>query len=80
MTPEDKQFVRDAARRINSIDNYIVRRFLGLLIESEAMRKKAEFLLNPDCPIGVHTFPSSRCKHDWTDANWIEAQRKELVG
>ena len=78
MTPEDKQFVREQATH-NRPD---IQRVLSLLIESEAMREKAEFYHHPDCTVEQHTFSANReiCKHDRTDSDWIEAKTKELMG
>ena len=76
---EDEQFVREpTAHKRRGI-----RRLISLLIEAEAMREKAEFA-NWHDPWRKHFF-KGRVKrpnphYGWTDSDWIEAKRKELMG
>ena len=85
MTPEDKQFVREQASH-NRPD---IQRLLTLLIEAEAMRRKAEFYqAHPkgNCRVSVQPYTLEtkfECdeRHNWSDADWIaDTKKKELVG
>ena len=85
MTPEDKEFVRDLYKNAPLSDREV--KLLNLLVETEAMREKAEVelqvaelekeLVDNELPISaLHGDP----RHNWSDSDWIEAKRKELVG
>ena len=91
MTPEDKEFVREIIPWVKAEDDRFEKatylkwcnRLLTLLIESEGMRMKAEFCR-------LHRVASRYCvvcdlekwseKHNWSDADWIAAARKEIEG
>ena len=91
MTEEEKQFVRKVVRRAKLGEVLLpidVRICLTLLIESEAMRRRAEFYqehLKPEVldPIGCATCILSdsvkyHMMHGWSNADWIAAVKKEI--
>ena len=82
MKQEDVTFIRQQ-RSHNRPD---IQRLLSLLIESEAMRKKAEFqqwhktftsflTTRTNCRHAI----AGNCveEHDWSDADWIANEKKE---
>mgnify|MGYP001612873735 CR=1 FL=1 len=93
MTEEEKQFVALTYRRM--LDGYYgtadhrhqIDRLLTLLIESEAMRKKAEWQLEHNkCWYSnlahgmICTESGTDIRHSWSVAQWIAETRKELSG
>ena len=68
MKPEDMEFVRSQMNH-NRPD---IQRLLSLLIESEAMREKAEFWRK----YPTHKLAISDA-HQWLDADWQEFVEKE---
>lgn len=89
MTDSDKEFVRDLERSFKygtsiCIHDGPIRCLIALLIKAEAMRKKAEFHKehhnDPSyCPVCQQIGVVHPC-HDRADADWIEAERKEIEG
>ena len=83
MTPEDKEFVRDLYENAPLTEREV--KLLALLIESEGMRMKAEWQQSHS-ETAMHRLSCIEGNkegwegHDWTDADWIAAARKELVG
>ena len=95
MKQEDVKFVRAIAARINPIyeswvgtDSYECSRLLSLLIESEAMREKAEFfkwyresnqryLVLQSFILLPYLTKEQQQHYDWSDADWIANQKKE---
>ena len=92
MKQEDVKFVRAIAARINPIyeswvgtDSYECSRLLSLLIESEAMRKKAEFEAEHYWDNSGVTDQCFGCEEEmckdprakYSDADWIANQKKE---
>lgn len=80
MKPEDIEFVRKIAAYDYSALTFIGRLFF-LLIESEAMREKAEFWVkhqgwreNETC----RECGMTNLRHKWLDADWIAAKKREL--
>ncbi len=93
MNPEDIQFVREQDHKIRHCPNPVDcescpdrGRLLNLLIESEAMREKAEWKMrHRDCQrtdsgTWYCVGPAVDSRHDLTDADWIAAKRKEILG
>ena len=90
MTPKDVELVRRLTEitdvPIKAFDSRVsrwwhprVQRLLALLIESEAMRKKAEFL-GSHSDIALSNGCNCCKKHYWTDFDWIAAKKKEILG
>ena len=90
MRPEDVKFVKEIAEQINpayigvaGTDSYERNRLLSLLVESEAMREKAEYLREfekadrGDVRILDHFFDKWGEKIGYTNAQWIAAKKKE---
>ena len=69
MKPEDVEFVRSQASH-NRPD---IQRLLSLLFESEAMREKAEFWR-----LRFQRRSPTPERVGWSDADWIDAKKKEL--
>ena len=90
MTLEDVEFMKEQQDKIDYCPNPINcadcpdrRRFLSLLLESEAMRDKAEYLREfekadrGDVRILDHFFDKWGEKIGYTNAQWIAAKKKE---
>ena len=78
MKQEDVKFVRAIAVKINPVyvdvvgtDSYERSRLLSLLVEAEAMRKKAEFAAMCKDPRAKYSDAG------YSDADWIANQKKE---
>ena len=92
----DDLFVNDLPKRWENLANVVFdgKRLLSLLIEAEGMREKAEFykthldfsilthsqMQDPEIDCFIDGKPCSNIRHDFIDADWIEQQRKELLG
>ncbi len=77
MKPDDIQFVRETYKRLEPDPMQVLTwvegvRLLTLLIESEAMREKAEYWRRDFW----HNMTDIN-KESWSDADWFAAKKKE---